>query len=236
MKTKIEGLKIPYEVRNSEEASKPRIDHKLGEFTVVIPEEMDLDPEELLNRKKNWVSKKRQEFLRFKRKIPDRNYAEGGKIEILGEKKEIIVEQRRSNKVGNEIRLAEHLVERTSLKEQLEKALRDKAREVIERNLEQYSSEISKDYNDIFIRDQETRWGSCSGKSNLNFNWRLIFGPEQVLEYVVVHELVHLEEKSHNEEFWSRVREIYPQYKEANRWLAEESSNLVFDKSLIEAS
>lgn len=61
----------------------------------------------------------------------------------------------------------------------------------------------------------------------------LILGPEHVLEYVVVHELVHLEEKNHNEEFWAKVREIYPKYKKSNQWLSENSSQLVFDRETI---
>lgn len=76
---------------------------------------------------------------------------------------------------------------RTSLKDQLEKVLRDEARQIIESKIQLYSDQVDKDYEKVFIRDQETRWGSCSSKGNLNFNWRLILGPEHVLEYVVVH-------------------------------------------------
>ncbi|MFB6144665.1 MAG: M48 family metallopeptidase [Candidatus Nanohaloarchaea archaeon] len=233
METKIEGLKINYEVRRSEEASRPRIDHKLGDFTVVIPEGASYEPEELLLRKRNWVSKKKREFLRFKRKIPERNLEEDGKISILGDEKRIKVESRRSNQIDEDVLLAKHLVERTSLRDQLEKVLRAKARKVIEKKISHYSGQISQDYDKIFIRDQQTKWGSCSTKGNLNFNWRLVLGPEKVLEYVVVHELVHLEIKSHNENFWKRVRELYPEYKEANKWLSENSSKLVFNKSML---
>ena len=233
METKIKGLKINYEVRKSEEASRPRIDHKLGEFTVVIPEGESHDPEDLLFSKKKWVSKKRKEYLRFERKIPDRSFEEGEEISILGDEKEIWIEKQRSNQIDDNIVLAKHLVERTSLKDQLEKALRDKARDVIKAKIEQYSSELKNDHEKVFIRDQQTRWGSCSSKGNLNFNWRLILGPEHVLEYVVVHELAHLKEKSHNEDFWSIVREVYPDYKKSNRWLSENSSKLIFDRNLI---
>lgn len=229
METTIEGLKIPYSVRRSEEASNPRIDHKKGEFTVVLPDSQQHDPEELIYRKKNWVSKRRKEFLRFQRKIPDRTLEEGESLSILGEQKEIVIEKRRSNRIGENIHLAEHLVERTSLKDQLEKCLKDKARSIIEEKIEQYSNEISGNYEKIYIRDQETRWGSCSGRDNLSFNWRLVLAPEHVLEYVVVHELVHIEEKNHSEKFWSRVRDLYPEYKESNKWLSEKSSQLVFD-------
>lgn len=233
METNIEGLKINYDVRMSNEASRPRIDHKLGDFTVVIPKSQEHEPEDLLLSKKKWVKKKRKEFLRFERKIPERDLSEGGKISVLGQKLEITVEKARSNEIEENIVLAKHLVNRTSLTDQLEKVLRDHAREIIETKVEKYSSEISEDYENIYIRNQDTRWGSCSSKGNLNFNWRLILGPEYILDYVVVHELAHLEEKNHDEEFWSKVRSIYPEYREANKWLSENSSKLVFDKSIV---
>ncbi|WEL23326.1 Metal-dependent hydrolase [Candidatus Nanohalovita haloferacivicina] len=233
MEAKIDGLKINYSIRNSSEASKPRIDHKLGDFTVVIPEDQDLDAEELLKQKESWVAKKRKEFLRFKRKIPDRNLSNGSKITILGEEKEITVQTARKNQINDKIILAEHLVEQTSLKDQLEKALRERAREVIEQKIEDHKDKVDGEHEEIFIRDQQTKWGSCSSKSNLNFNWRLVLAPQHVLEYVVVHELVHLEERNHSEKFWSRVRGILPKYQRSNKWLAKNSAQLVFDKSLI---
>lgn len=233
METTIEGLKISYDVRQSSEASKARIDHKLGEFTVVIPEDSDLDAEDLLSRKERWVSKKRKEFLQFKRKIPDRNIVEGGTITVLGDEKEIIVEKRRSNEVSDSIYLAEHLVNQTSVEDQMRKTLRKEAKRNIQNKIETYSAEINESFDKVYIRNQQTRWGSCSSKGNLNFNWRLILGPEHVLEYVVVHELVHLEEQNHDENFWSRVREIFPEYKNSNRWLSENSSKLVFNEDRI---
>lgn len=230
METKLEGLKIPYDVRESSEASNPRIDHKLGEFTVVIPEEQDLDPEGLLKDKSSWVRGKRKDFLSFQRKIPDRQLKEGGTINVLGKEKEIITERRRSNSIEDKVYLAEHLVDRTSVQDQLKKALKSEFRSILEEKIDKYIDEIDSDYKQIYVRDQQTRWGSCSSKQNLSFNWRLILGPEHVMEYVVVHELVHLEIKNHNEEFWSRVRELYPQYKKSNQWLSNESAELVFDK------
>jgi len=232
MKTDIEGMEIPYSVRRSSEASRARIDCRRGEFTVVLPEQSELEhhpPEQLLNRKKEWVCEKRKQFLNFKKKIPERSFEDGGSIKVLGDQKEINVETRRSNKVDEDIRLAAHLVERSSVKERLEEALREKAREEINSKLRKHSSKIDGDHGKVFIRDQKTKWGSCSSKDNLNFNWRLVLAPEEVLEYVVVHELVHLEHRNHSEQFWSRVGEIYPDYQESNRWLSENSAKLVFN-------
>lgn len=231
--TKLDGILVPYTVRRSEEASRPRIDHELGNFTVVIPKNQDISHEELLERKKSWVLDKRKEFLRFKRKIPERKFEEGEQFSILGNEKRIKVEKRRSNELAEDIILAEHLVDRTSIKDQLEKLLRDEARRIIEKKIEEYEDQIDEDYQKIYIRDQKTKWGSCSSNGNLNFNWRLILAPEHVLEYVVVHELVHLEERNHNENFWKRVGELFPDYRESNLWLGRNSAELVFEREKI---
>ena|SRR5437764_469740 len=70
-----------------------------------------------------------------------------------------------------------------------------------------------------FISDLKYRWGSCSPKSNLNFNWRLIKAPMNVIEYVIVHELAHLSEHNHGTRFWTIVKTQAPQYVRAKDWL-----------------
>ena len=76
-------------------------------------------------------------------------------------------------------------------------------------------------YSRITIREQKTRWGSCSSSGGLNFNWKLILMPEKVLDYVVIHELAHRKEMNHSEKFWREVEIMMPDYKEQRRWLKE---------------
>jgi len=73
----------------------------------------------------------------------------------------------------------------------------------------------------IAIRDQRTRWGSCSSRGTLSFNWRLVLAPLEVAEYVVVHELCHLREPNHSPRFWQLVAAARPGYRGERRWLAE---------------
>ena len=80
---------------------------------------------------------------------------------------------------------------------------------------------VGVDYGRITIRNQRTRWGSCSAKGNLNFNCLLMMMPPEIIDYVVVHELSHRKEMNHSKAFWSIVESVLPDYKERRRWLRE---------------
>jgi len=93
------------------------------------------------------------------------------------------------------------------------------AKRVIPQRVEYYASRIGVTYGRITIRNQKTRWGSCSSKGNLNFNCRLMAFPEHVIDYVVVHELCHRIEMNHSARFWAQVEKYIPDYMEVRRYL-----------------
>ena len=108
------------------------------------------------------------------------------------------------------------------------KAYKQKAKRQILQRIEYYSAYIPEavKINRITIKEQKSRWGSCSSKGNLNFNWRLILAPEAVLDYVVVHEMCHLKYMNHSKAFWSEVERILPDYKDRRKWLKENGNSL----------
>lgn len=75
------------------------------------------------------------------------------------------------------------------------------------------------EYNKIYIRDQKSRWGSCSSKGNLNFSYKLLFLPSELSDYIIVHELCHLREMNHSKKFWDLVGDTFPNHKELRREL-----------------
>lgn len=95
------------------------------------------------------------------------------------------------------------------------------ARDIFHQRADYYGGIMGVSYNRVFIREQKTRWGSCSLKQNLNFNWRLIFAPNKVLDYVVIHELAHLKEMNHSKQFYRIIEEVMPDYKVHKKWLRD---------------
>lgn len=87
-------------------------------------------------------------------------------------------------------------------------------------------------YTTITVRDQKSRWGSCSSRGTLSFNYRLIFAPSKVLDYVVVHELCHLTHMNHSEDFWRMVEQIMPDYRLYKQWLREHEQELTLEYHL----
>jgi len=108
----------------------------------------------------------------------------------------------------------------------LEKRYREAAKDYIPKRVEYYHQFTGGNYQKITIRDQKTRWGSCSSNGTLSFSFRLMLAPPRVLDYVVVHELCHLTHMNHSKEFWNMVENILPDYKEHRKWLKENGHTL----------
>lgn len=91
---------------------------------------------------------------------------------------------------------------------------KDKALTLAQERVDHYNKIYGYKYNAINIRNQKTRWGSCSRKKNLNFNFKIAFLPENLRDYIIVHELCHLKEFNHSQKFWNLVAKAMPEYKE----------------------
>lgn len=101
------------------------------------------------------------------------------------------------------------------------KELTEEAKKVIPLRVAYFAEKMSVTYGRITIRNQKTRWGSCSSKGNLNFNCQLMLMPDEVIDYVVVHELCHRVHMNHSGEFWKLVKQVMPDYEERRRLLRE---------------
>ncbi len=117
--------------------------------------------------------------------------------------------------------------------ETYEHRYRKSARQIFEKRVAFYHAVTGGLYTSITVRDQRSRWGSCSSRGTLSFNYRLVFAPPKVLDYVVVHELCHLTHMNHSKDFWDMVASVMPDYKDCKNWLKEHGNELTLEKHLI---
>lgn len=109
----------------------------------------------------------------------------------------------------------------------LEKRYIEAAKEYFPKRAAHFAPLTGGTYNRITIRDQKTRWGSCSARGTLSFNWRLMLAPPAVLDYVVVHELCHLTHMDHSKAFWALAESACPDYRSHRKWLKDHGQTLV---------
>lgn len=105
--------------------------------------------------------------------------------------------------------------------------LAEQAAAVIPGRVAYFAGQMNVSYGRITIRNQKTRWGSCSSKGNLNFNCLLMLVPSEVLDYVVIHELCHRKEMNHSVRFWHEVEKVLPGYREQEKWLKEHGGRIM---------
>ena len=133
---------------------------------------------------------------------------------IIDERKEWI--ERAQKKIANQ---AERLNSLTPITKDEIDSLKAAAKPIIEEKVRHFADKIGVEYGKITIRNQRTRYGSCSAKGNLNFNCLIMLMPNEIIDYVIVHELCHIKEMNHSHRFWKAVEDILPDYKERRKWL-----------------
>jgi len=89
-------------------------------------------------------------------------------------------------------------------------------------------SHFKQKINKVFFKNHKSKWGSCSANGNINISTRLLFAPDDVLDYICIHELAHLIEHNHSDSFWALVEKVMPDYKEKEKWLKEQGDNVEF--------
>jgi predicted metal-dependent hydrolase len=224
------GEAFEYHIVRSPDATEPRIDVDIHEIKVTLPLEAEEDPHELVAENARWIVEKKRKYDEYREQAPDRAFEEGEMWPFLGADRELLVDDVPHSLVLEEaLVLAEDRVEDSSIKEELEHLYRREARKHFEEVVAERAEDMGVSYESIALRNQRTRWGSCSPKENLGFNWRLMMAPPEVIDYVIVHELAHLKERNHTRRFWKIVKEYCEGYREKAEWLEDSSPRLVFD-------
>ncbi|WP_053005801.1 M48 family metallopeptidase [Kiloniella spongiae] len=180
-----------------------------------------------VERQKDWITD------RLDKQSPPVSYEDGTDIPILGRLHKIvrITPGTKTHSQKGAAWLETNQLYIKSHSEHVPRRVRDflkqQVRFEIDLRAQEKAAKIDKKIAAIRIKDTTSRWGSCSTKGNLNFSWRLIFSPEEVLDYVVAHEVAHLEHMNHSPEFWALVDQLTDARKSSQKWLKLNGNQLL---------
>jgi len=197
------------------------------EVKVIIPLKYPVaELNRLLENRKDWIKKKFDYFDNLRNNFFDLSENE---ILYLNKKYSFILKPEMKNyfriddegmKIYSGVDLLNERIQTHWLKQE--------AKRVIEERIDILNKDGRFKYKKIFIRSQKTKWGNCSGRGNISFNWRLIKAPLYVIDYLIIHEFMHLEEMNHSKAFWHKVLQACPDYKGANHWLKKYGVGLFY--------
>lgn len=214
---------LAYRVRRSERARRVRITvDRTGTVEVVLPERLPQHAaEEAVSELRPWIDRRLAEVGRQRAAV----LARGETVPYLGQSLTLITEPGRVRAV----RRGQTLVVPDGPERQaaLERWYRRMAREEVAARLDRACASAGLTYIKLTIRDQRTRWGSCSRAGAISINWRLLLAPESVLDYVIWHEACHLAVMDHSPRFWSLVAKYCPDHRAHVAWLKRNSGTLV---------
>src|SRR4051794_32766958 len=217
------SAELTYTIRRSDRARRirVRVDPRDGAVEVVLPRRAaQREAAAAVAELRSWIDRRRAEVAVAQARVAARD----GTVPYLGTDLLLRPERGRTrvHRRGDVL-----LVPDGDPSVALERWYRRQARAEIAPRLDAAAAAVGKSYTKLTIRDQRTRWGSCSSTGAMSFNWRLLLAPEAVLEYVVRHEAAHLAVLDHSPRFWALMARLMPGYQQPRRWLRDHGATLV---------
>jgi len=189
-----------------------------AELIVRAPAKMSLyEIEAFIKKKQKWICAKQQEISDINQRYEKVKTESGSHIPYLGLMCTIVKSDTTEIYMYDSKIFINHS---TDIKE-LIKWMKKSALKLLEKRTEIFSNLMNTEYTAVKISEAKTRWGSCSGKNSINFSWRLIMCPPEIIDYVIIHELSHTIHKNHSKAFWNTVETFLPNYKQTRKWLKE---------------
>ena len=219
----MDASEIPYSVRRSDRARRVRItvDHARGVEVVLPRRAPEREAAAAIRELRPWIERRVAELERARAAIA----ARGASVPYLGAMLSLVPQRgrTRAHRRGHELLVPEGVAQQPAI----ERFYRRAAHVEVASRLDRACAQVGTKYSGLQIRGQRTRWASCSRSGAMSFNWRLLLGPEPVLDYVVWHEVCHLEVMDHSPRFWALLAERCPDYREHVRWLRRNGATLV---------
>lgn len=228
---------IEYAIRKSTRAKKINITVSTRGVTVSVPGHVSVqEAKKFVATKKEWILRHIEEYRQKELQNPPKKYIDGEKLLFLGQEITLRTITFNSKKITMEISdgnawfyipaIVPEEERPAIIKNALINWYRDFAKKLLFEKAEFYARKMGVKYNQIRIKEQKTRWGSCSRKKNINFNWKIILAPSQAVDYLVVHELAHLKYMNHSACFWQEVEKFFPNYVFWRKWLKQNGNHL----------
>jgi predicted metal-dependent hydrolase len=215
---------VPYRIRRSPRARVARINVSPDGVEVVVPRRFpEREVEPFVREKSAWIERTLRRFADSEREFPAPVVADGGFVPYLGERLELRVREepgrQRPCVRRRGLTLEASLPLAASPHDALERWYRRRAAAEIAPRLDAACGRWGVSYERLAIRGQRTRWASCSSSGTMSFNWRLLLAPAEILDYVVEHEVAHLEVDDHSERFWDLLSDRWPAWRNHEAWL-----------------
>jgi predicted metal-dependent hydrolase len=217
---------VPYRIRRSSRARHARIDVGGDGVEVVVPDRFPMRKvEPFVREKQPWIERTLRRLAQSQAEFPPARLEPGGEVPYLGERLELRVRvepwrvRTHVARRGQLLHVAVGEPGEAALREALERWYRRRARTEVEPRLKRAARRAGAGYKSLQIRGQRTRWASCSANGAMSFNWRLLLAPAEILDYVVEHEVVHLEVLDHSDRFWATLAARCPDWRRHESWL-----------------
>jgi predicted metal-dependent hydrolase len=215
---------VPYRIRRSDRALHARIQVDADGVQVVVPRRFPLrNVESFVQEKRPWIERTLRRMRESESEFPPPQVQAGGEIPYLDERLTLDVRtevrRRRAHvaRHGADLRVA--LPPDMELRQALVAWYRRQARSEVAVRLDAAVARAGRSYTTLQIRGQSTRWASCSTSGAMSFNWRLLLAPAEILDYVIEHEVAHLDVQDHSERFWRLLGSRSPRWREHEAWL-----------------
>ena len=228
----LQGRSIGYRLKQSQRTRGIRLEIRSETgLTVVVPRKYTRqEVQDILRQKTRWILKHLPDGKPVQMPLFTQEPGQGDRLSLMGRPIEIVVNtgnSRASSAVlhGNKLLISTGSRNGT-IPTILEKWYRQQAAIIFRQKADGFKEVMGLHYKNIFIRGQKTRWGSCSPAGNLTLNWKLLMAPEDIVDYVVIHELAHLKHMNHSKKFWDLVGRYCPGWARYRKWLVTHEDEL----------
>ncbi len=240
----LDGRELPYRLvrRRGRRQVTLQLEPRVG-LSVLAPRRLPLrEVDAVLEREQDWLRRRLAALRDWEAAHPPRRFVDGETLSLLGERWRLCVREERGRRrptLRHDSRpdgpgeIILHMPaglcdepRREAARRCLESWYRRLAKRLLAARIERWQRAVGKKPHSVSIRDNRSRWGSCSDAGRLSFNWQIVMAPPAVLDYLVVHELCHLVHGDHSPAFWRLVGGILPGYKVPRAWLRREGETL----------